>query len=126
MNYLILAGINIEEDKCLDIKIAKIYVPYHDQFLIGSILCCFIPDHSYQDVSSIKNWWSSTDIKAMLEFQGPFSLKIGISPACIFLANFPNLEVLLTYSVSNDRQPNDEFVVSSWALLLLELSFYLV
>lgn len=74
MDYLILAGINIEEVKCLDIKIANVYVPScHHQFLItGSILCCFT-DHSYQDAPSIKNGQSSIDIKAVLEFQGPFS-----------------------------------------------------
>lgn len=72
MDYLILAGINIEEDKCVDIKIAKVYVPNHHQFLIiGSILCCFT-DHPYQDASSIKKQQSSIDIKAMLELQGPF------------------------------------------------------
>lgn len=68
MDYLILAGINIEEDKCLDIKLAKVYVPnYHQFIIIGSILHCFT-DHPYEDVSNINSWQSSTDVKAMLEF----------------------------------------------------------
>jgi len=67
-----LAVISID-DKCLDIKISKVYVPDHHQFLIvDSILCCFT-DCPYQDTSSIKNWQSSIDIEAMLEFQRPFS-----------------------------------------------------
>lgn len=99
--------------KCLNIKMAKVYVPNLHQFLIiGSILCCFT-DHPYQGASSIKNWQSSIDFKAVLRVSRFFSLKIGISPISIFLTDIPNLEIFLTYSVFNDRQSNDEFVVCS-------------
>lgn len=69
IDYLVLAGINTEEGKCLDIKIAKVYVPNDHHFLIvGSILFCFT-EHPCQDASSIKNL---AKLKAMLDFQGPF------------------------------------------------------
>lgn len=89
MDYLVLAGINTEEDKCLDIKIAKVHVPNDHRFLIvDSILFCFT-EHPCQDASSIKNL---AKFKAMLRLSRSFSLKIGISPACKFLTKFPNLD----------------------------------